>query len=86
MQKYERIRFNGNTVILKISGESNEFLSGIQVNKYGDEVRSKGYDEHLHLIDKTTITRRTSMKMNNHYAELEEAKDEKCIHVNGQNA
>jgi hypothetical protein len=72
MPKYERVRFNGKTAILKVNGESEVFLSGLEVNKYGEEVRLKGYDERIHLIDKLTITRRTPLQMNNYYAELEE--------------
>lgn len=70
--RYERVRFAGRSVILRVTAESEHFMRGIEVNKFGDEVIPRGADERLHIIQKTVIKKRTALKMNNYYAELEE--------------
>lgn len=68
--RYEHISikdYNGkrSTVLLRITNESDTWLSGWKALKDGDRT------EHFHLIDKSAITKRVPMKMNNHYGELE---------------
>lgn len=60
-------------VRLLVTGENAGFLSGIEVRANGDAIVPKGEaDERRHIIDKTTITRRTPLRMSRHYAELVE--------------
>jgi hypothetical protein len=70
--RYERIRFNGRTIILRDTTESELFLTGVEVDRTGMEVAPHGIDERKHIIDLTVITKRTPLTMNNHYGELEE--------------
>jgi len=78
MVKYERIRFDNKTVILRDSHEvefmGTKCLSGIEVNNEGEEVASRGVDERKHIIELSLITKRTSLVMNNHYGILEQSK------------
>jgi hypothetical protein len=74
--RYERVSFTSETgtrrtVILRVTGDSALFISGIEVDKEGDAVRHGAVDETRHLIDKTLILRRTPMTMNMTYAQLE---------------
>lgn len=63
---YERVRFNGRTVLLLVEGESGEFLIGQEVDRSGTPVGRQ------HLIDVSLVTRRTPLRMNRHYGELED--------------
>ena len=76
MKQYVRIKLQNKvrTFILQIISENEKFLIGIEVDKYGDEVSGKGYDERKHIIEKTEIKRATPMQMNLFYGELEEKK------------
>jgi hypothetical protein len=71
--RYERVTAQGVTVLLRVTGENERFLTGIEVRSDGDEVRPRGADERLRLIEKSQITRRTSLRMNRLYGQLEEA-------------
>lgn len=67
---YERISirdYNGkrSTILIRITSEFDAWVSGWKVLKDGDRT------EYFHLIDKSAITKRVPMKMNNHYGELE---------------
>jgi hypothetical protein len=55
-------------LILLITKESDRWLAGWKSEKNGDRT------EEFHLIDKSAITKRTALKMNNHYGELENEK------------
>lgn len=59
------------TVDLEVVHEDDRFLHGYQVDREGARTGGKGFDQRKHVIDKTAITRRQSLKMNNHYGELE---------------
>lgn len=47
-------------------------LSGVEVNREGEEVAPRGVDERRHIIGLDVITKRTQLVMNNHYGILEE--------------
>jgi hypothetical protein len=49
------------------------FLRGTEVDREGDEVAGRGFDERVHLIEKACVVRRTPLRMNPKYGELEEA-------------
>lgn len=79
MKLYAKVKFidsNKRPVILCLRAVTERFVSGIEVNKEGDEVVPKNADEKYHIIDKEAIKKMTPMKMNNTYAELEEVKEE----------
>lgn len=81
MTRYERVRFEADgrrrSVILRLSEEPPAgFLAGIEVDRFGEEVAPRGIDERLHLIQREAVLSRTPLRMNNHYAELEEAPPE----------
>lgn len=44
---------------------------GIEVNKRGDEVSGRGFDERKRIVDVSRVSRAIPMVMNNTYAELE---------------
>lgn len=80
MTTYERVRFNGRTVILRDPVELEAFgvrvLSGVHVDLEGSEVAPAGVDERRHIIELALITRRTPMRMSTRYATLEVDHDE----------
>ncbi len=69
---YLKVRIPDKTILLRDAREVNGFLVGTEVNKFGDEISSKGFDERLHLIEIGVITSTKTMVMNPKYAELEE--------------
>lgn len=78
MNAYERIRYEGRTAILRDPVES-EFLgetvlSGIEVNRHGDEVKPVGADERRRIIAVSLITSRTLLSWDKHYAVLRPAR------------
>lgn len=74
MSTYLKVRIPGKTLLLRDAREKNGILSGTEVNKFGDEISSKGFDERLHLIEIEAISFTKKMVMNPKYAELEEVK------------
>lgn len=74
MNRYERIRFNGRSVILRNPIERTVLgtvsLVGVEVDRSGDEIASRGYDERLRVIPKGFVTRRTEMVWDKHYGVL----------------
>lgn len=74
---YERVRVQGRTIILKNPAETQFLgapaLTGIEVNREGDEIAGRGADERRHIIALTEITRRTPLVMDDRYGELTEA-------------
>ena len=82
MTTWERIRVEGKTIILRnpqvrlltIGPEKKyEILTGIEVNVENEEVAGHNASERMHMISLDLITKRTPLKMNNHYGMLEEA-------------
>lgn len=71
---YLKVRTSDGIFLLRNTSESKGFLRGIEVNKFGDEVFGKGFDERLRLIELGAITSTVEMVMNPKYAELEEIK------------
>ena len=55
------------TIYLEITKETDFFLVGTEFDKEGDKKDRK------HIIDKSCITKRTSVTMNLHYGEFENA-------------
>ena len=72
MSTYLKVRIPGKTVLLRDAWEVNGMLRGVEVNKTGDEVSGKGFDERLRLIDLRVISSMKTMVMNPKYAQLEE--------------
>ena len=72
MSIYLKVRIEGKTLLLRDPRERNGVLSGIEVNKFGDEISSHGFDERMHLIVIEAISSTKTMVMNLKYAELEE--------------
>ena len=56
------------SIYLEISKETNLWLMGNELDKYGDN------KDHIHLIDKSAITKRVPVDMNLHYGEFEQIK------------
>lgn len=76
---YERVRFGrAQMVYLRDVKESVLAISGVEVNRYGDEVIPKGrntegqqYTDRLRFISKHLINGRQEMQMSKKCAELE---------------
>lgn len=77
MSHWERIRVNGKTLILRDPQESRLLgfttLTGVEVDKFDNEIAPVGVDERQHIIEAACITRRTPLIMSRHYGELETA-------------
>jgi len=59
------------TVFLKNISESDKFLRGTEVNKEGEEVVPKGFDERLRIIERGVIFSSTEYRMHKRYGTLE---------------
>lgn len=74
MTTYERVRFDGKTVILmnpkEIKFLGHPCLSGIEVDIEGREIAPRGVDERQRIIFFDLITRRTPLVMDKMYAVL----------------
>jgi len=58
-------------MILQITAESDVFLSGVEIDKYGDEIVRPKADVTKHIISKDLIVKRVPMVMNLTYGWLE---------------
>jgi hypothetical protein len=82
MDVYERIKYkdpdtgkNKSTILRNPRGSRMlgcEVVTGTVVDIYGVEKAPAGIDQRLHIIDLACVTDLTPMRMNNHYAMLEE--------------
>lgn len=63
------------TVILRDPVVSGPFLTGIEVDREGDEVAPKGVDERRHIIMVDLVTKRTPLVMDRLTATLVEPGD-----------
>lgn len=88
MEHYEHVTFTaeGKTrrVKLRITRESDLFLSGYEVDADAEEITGKDFERRLHLLDKTLITKRVPLRVNLKYGTLERApqKPKARIHQN----
>lgn len=70
--RYTRITLDdGQRFIVRVTRETAEFISGIEVNTDGDEVVPPGHHNRLRIIERARIRTITEMRMNNTYATLE---------------
>lgn len=74
---YRTERGGTRTIYLQDAKESHseqlgELLSGVEVDKEGDEVHGKGFDERHHLISLDAVIRREAVVMDKIYGEFVE--------------
>ena len=78
---YERVRYTpeggrAQTIILADVQEAviiaTDVLTGVEVNREGDEVAPRGVDQRRHVIDLNLISKRTVLTMDNHTGLLTE--------------
>ena len=60
----------GKTHDLKVTAVSNQFLTGIAVNKSGDEITGKKFDEQKHVIQHSVIEKHQHLELDKTYAVL----------------
>lgn len=76
MPDIERVTFKGaadsraKTVWLRVTSESDLFLSGVELRADGEEVFGRGFDERQRIIDKSTIRARRPGCMDLFYGQL----------------
>ena len=58
------------TVILDRVRATSRFITGIEVDKEGNEISGSDFDQRRRVISKKAIRRRTPLKMDNKYATL----------------
>lgn len=73
--RYERVTYRpeggkARTIYLESPTVVGDLLTGIEVNREGDEIAPRGYDERRHLIALALVTRREAMVMDRIYGEL----------------
>jgi hypothetical protein len=56
------------SMYLEISKETEDWLTGSELDKFGDR------KDHVHLIDKSAITKRVPVSMDLHYGEFKPSK------------
>lgn len=66
MTAYARITAGGRTVNVEVECDTTYYLAGHEVDRSGTR------RDRWHVIDKSAVTARTPLRMNNRYAELEE--------------
>ena len=62
---------DGTRFILRVTGESPNLISGIEVNAEGDEVTPPGFHNRQRFVARDLIKKAVEMRMNNKYATLE---------------
>lgn len=63
---------DGRILYLRVTSESKKTISGVPLNREGDELTpSKGFTDRLEIIVKTVIRSNRIMKMNKKYGRLE---------------
>lgn len=80
MARYERVTYRpeggrARTIYMEnvqVMG-GGELLTGIEVNREGDEICGAKFDERRHIIELALVERRMPMRMDNIYGELVEA-------------
>lgn len=74
IRRYERITLDkevgGGSFLLRVLGESEDFLRGVEVGIDGDPVSGKGFDERQRIIQKAAIRSRVAYRMDLHYGAL----------------
>ena len=60
-------------MILRNPRETSLFLSGVEVDKFNEEVAPRDVDQRVHIIQLECIVWRKPLVQNPKYAELEEA-------------
>lgn len=81
MIRYERVTFKpegatkSTTVFLRVGRDSDVLLTGVEVNREGEEVsgtdkNGKHFDSRTHIISKDLVTKRVEYAMNNKYGLL----------------
>jgi hypothetical protein len=74
---YERVRVAGRTLYLRDPREKTllgkPVLTGIEVNREGDEIASGGADERCRVIDLSLVSHRTPVALDRTYGTLEPA-------------
>lgn len=76
----ERVTFHteggrSRTIYLEQVREMGLLLTGIEVDKTGDEVAPRGVDERRHIIALELVTKRTPVRMDNIYGEYVDAEE-----------
>lgn len=75
MIRYARIvTHDGKRFIVRITGESDSFITGIEVDAHGDEVVPPGHHNRMRIVARDAIRKLTPMRMNTTYATLEIAR------------
>lgn len=78
MIRYERVKFTdgetNRTVYLRVTSESARFLTGVELDKQGEEIEPPGHSQRIRMIAKGAIVWRRQYHMNLHYGELEPGK------------
>ena len=73
--QYERVTYRpeggrARSIFLHKPTVSDIFVTGIEVNREGDAIAGKGFDERRHIIDKSLVLKRVPMVMDRIYGEL----------------
>jgi|TARA_R110000751_G_scaffold116836_1_gene216945 hypothetical protein len=76
VERYVAIRLRGADIdkgfYLRVTNETDRFLSGIEVNDKADEVMPRGKcTERLRVIDQSEIRIQYAVKLSNHYGTFE---------------
>jgi hypothetical protein len=74
MSTYTRITFRDGekrrTVILRNVDNSDRLVSGIEVDRHGDEIAPRGFDQRLRIIERELVASETALVMDMKYGEL----------------
>lgn len=77
MSTYERVTYKPEgatrkrSVFLRDVTEGPRLISGVEVDRHGEQAGTLTVSKRLHVIDKTLISARVPHRLNLHYAELE---------------
>jgi hypothetical protein len=76
MNTYTKVYFldTKRTIILKNPAWKGDFYVGVEVDKGGDEIHTKKFDERKHILQRGTIKKIVNLTWNLKYATLEEDK------------
>lgn len=76
--RYQKVKFRDGdderAVFLRITSDTARVLSGVEVDREGEEIEPPGYSHRLRMIDKQFIIWRREYTMDLHYGELKPGK------------
>lgn len=60
--------------LIRVTGESDRMISGVEIDRTGEEVTGREFDRRVRLVEKAAIAEKVEMRMNVVYGRIERAR------------